>query len=62
VIHRKESTEIYQKGEPAYGISPYDELSLFVREDVDGAWWVYAEKRRIELGAIESLSPTTEVR
>lgn len=42
-LQRRESQEIYNVGDPQFGISPYDSFRNAIRDDSEGNWWVYVE-------------------
>lgn len=56
VLDRKENALIYKEGDPMYNKSVYDVLTLVLKDDTGGDWYVYAEKREIAEEDIESLS------
>ena|SRR5258706_8723513 len=59
-ITKKDNREIYQPGDPQYGVSIYDVITIRLKEDEAGEWWVYAEKNLLEPGTVESLSELGE--
>ena len=55
-INRRDNQEMYELGDPKHGASVYDQVVLRLKEDEEGAFWVYAEKSTLDPGEIESLS------
>jgi hypothetical protein len=55
-LARDESRRMYDRTEPQWGKSEFDDLVLLLRQDEDGGWWVYIERYGQEIGEIESLS------
>lgn len=56
VLLRRESAQMYEKIDPQYGKSDYDEFICQVKEDTEGKFWVYVSRVNNEILAIESLS------
>ncbi len=54
VLSRRESIEIYEADDPAYGVSPYDILIVRQPRHDQGKWWVYVEPRVVQ-GKVEEL-------
>ncbi len=54
-IVRKDNKEIYGEGEPLYGRSVYDALTIRVREDADHKWWLYVVHIKLAENEIELL-------
>ena len=57
-VDREENRNIYAPGDPNFGISPYDPLTIQMPREAEGKWWVYIKPRKIvgevqELGAAE---------
>ena len=46
LVSRQRSTQIYDRSDPAYGISQYDVLVVRMPKQMDGKWWVRIEPRR----------------
>jgi hypothetical protein len=44
-LQREKNREIHQKGDPLYGSCEYDPLTVVLRDDTEGEWWVYILKR-----------------
>jgi hypothetical protein len=57
VLHRALNREIYQKGDPMWNVSNYDQLKITVKNSDDGYWWVYAEPRAVNEAEIEDITP-----
>lgn len=57
-IDRKDNTEVYSEGDPMYGQSIYDKLTVRIRE-VGGKIWLYVEQIAL-IGKIEGLSSQPE--
>jgi hypothetical protein len=55
-VDRRDNTQIYDEGDPLYGRSVYDPLVVRIKEDTEGAWWVYVEHASIDSMIVESLS------
>jgi hypothetical protein len=55
-LHRKQNEKAYAEGMPLHGCSEYDPFQLRLKEDLDGEWWVYAERTRLDPGTVELLS------
>ena len=43
-IDRRHNKSVYEPGDKLYGHSVYDVLIFRIREDIEGAWWVYMEQ------------------
>jgi len=56
VLHREENKKVHEPNMPLWGSSEYDPLQLKLREDTDGAWWVYAERTSLDPSSVELLS------
>jgi hypothetical protein len=59
-LNREENALTYDLGHKMHGRSEYDKLTMTIKQSGDGWWWVYAEKRAIDLEAIEPLSEVPE--
>lgn len=59
-INRDENARTYERGHPLHGRSEYDQVTLTLREDTDGLWWVYAEQIPDIESEIEPLSVTEQ--
>lgn len=57
-VERDESKRVYQKGDPGYGVTPWDVLVVKIKE-IEKDWWVYIEKRAVP-EVVESLSEIGE--
>ena len=55
-LEREESKRIYDKTSPAYGKTDYDAFVVRIREDTEGWFWVYVERRETLFDKIEKLS------
>lgn len=55
-VDRRDNLQIYDESDPLFGRSVYDTLVVRIREDTEGAWWVYIEHASIEDKVVESLS------
>lgn len=55
-VDRRDNLEIYEPSDPLYGRSVYDTLVVRIKEDTEGAWWVYIEHATIANMVVESLS------
>ena len=59
-IDRADNREIYERGHPMHGRSPYDHLLTTLRE-VDGVWYIYVipmlDASRMEIESLEGLDP-----
>ncbi len=55
-INKRENKQIYQKGDPMWGLSEYDQLVVRIKEDTEGEFWVYAEIHSTAALEIELLS------
>lgn len=55
-LDRKANAGIYQPGHPLHGASSYDEFVISIREDTEGCWWMYVQRREGLLGVVEKLS------
>lgn len=55
-LHREENKKIHEEGMPLWGASEYDPLQLKLKEDLEGNWWVYAERTRLNAADVELLS------
>lgn len=60
-LDRKANATIYEYGHPLHGASAFDEFSITVKEDIEGAWWLYVQRRQSMLGVVERLSEVEEV-
>lgn len=56
VLHREENRKVHDEDMPLHGASEYDPLQLRLKEDTDGAWWVYAERSQLDPASVELLS------
>lgn len=54
-LDREESRRIYEENAPQYNKSEYDRLSVTLREDTDGKWWVYVAPHGQVIETIEDL-------
>lgn len=54
-ILREESQKIYEKDDPKYGITPYDPLTVRIK-NLNGEFYIYVEHQGLDLGETESLS------
>lgn len=60
-LQRAKNREIYEKGDPLYGATSFDNLVVRIRPDLDenevptGVYWVYITKNTLNPGRIESL-------
>lgn len=54
-LRREENAQIYEKGDPKHGVSPYDSTVVTIKQH-DGAYYVYVQHIGLNLGEIESLS------
>lgn len=53
---RDESRRIYEKTDPKWDTSPYDKLIVKTpRQDPDGKWWLYIQRRGIDPDRVEPL-------
>lgn len=59
-IDRKDNLECCDPGDPLYGRSAYDTLVVRIKQDTEGAWWVYIEHASIASMIVESLSKIEE--
>lgn len=55
-LDRERNMQIHSPGHKMHGHSPYDELSLTIKQSPDGYFWVYAQKISLDPGLIENLS------
>ena len=55
-LDRQDSTLIYEKGDPKYGVSTYDPLVVKIK-NVEGEFYVQVEHVGLGLGEIEPLTP-----
>lgn len=56
-IDRKDNKAIFpDPGAPLHGRSIYDPLTVQLKQDTEGLWWVYVSKTTIAPDQIESLS------
>lgn len=55
-INRDENARTYEPDHPMHGKSEYDKVTLTLREDTEGQWWVYAEVVPDIANEIEPLS------
>ena len=53
---RDESKRMYDRTDPGWNKSEFDDLILLLRQDVDGDWWIYVQRYGQEIGEIENLS------
>jgi len=56
VLLRRESIRIYDRTDPLYGKSDYDEFICQVKEDDAGEFWVYVSRTNNEILDIQPLS------
>lgn len=59
-LDRRANAEIYEHGHPLHGASAFDEFDISIKEDTEGAWWIYVQRRQSMLGVIEKLSEVEE--
>lgn len=59
-LDRKANEVIYQKGDPKYGTSIYDDYVVQISEDIAREWWLYIRPRSANVLAIEGLSDVQE--
>lgn len=55
-VDRRDNLQICSEDEPLYGRSVYDTLVVRIKEDTEGAWWVYIEHATLDERTVESLS------
>lgn len=55
-VDRRDNMAIYNEDDALYGRSVYDPLVVRIKQDTEGAWWVYIEHASLENVVIESLS------
>lgn len=61
-IDRKDNLGTYAEDHPMHGRSSYDNLTITVRHDSQGQWWVYLERNDARVYNTESLAgPTPRV-
>lgn len=62
-IDRLDNRQLHEEGTKMYGRSVYDALTVQLRPDTTGAWWVYVSHTNINPEDIEDLAevPTAEV-
>jgi len=56
VLLRRESTRVYEKIDPQFGKSDYDEFICQVKEDTEGNFWVYVSRVNNDILEVQSLS------
>ncbi len=59
-IDRQDNLKIHDVGTKLHGASLYDQVSLRIKEDSEGQFYVYAEKTELDLGDVEGLSELEE--
>lgn len=59
-LHRRESTLIYEPGDPMYGKSQYDIITIRIK-NINGEFYLYLERNDKIKGAVEKLSEITDV-
>ena len=55
-IDRRDNLQIYDESDQLYGRSVYDTLVARIKEDTEGAWWVYIQHAQLGDKVVESLS------
>lgn len=56
VLDREANARLYPEGHKMHGMSIYDNLYLTIEQDTENNFWVYAQKRILPAGEIETLS------
>jgi hypothetical protein len=56
LLHREENRVAYAEGHKLHGTSEYDAFKLSLKQDTEGGWYVYAERRFVNEDDIELLS------
>ena len=54
-LHRRESMSIYAEGDPMYGKSEYDVITVRIK-NIDGEFYLYLERNDKIRGEVEKLS------
>ena len=59
-VDREDNLTIYTQEDPLWGRSVYDPFIVRIKQDTEGAWWVYIEHTSLKNMVIESLSDAAE--
>lgn len=55
-LHREENKKIHDESTKLWGASEYDPFQLTLKQDTEGAWYIYAIRMTIDPDEIELLS------